>query len=131
AAFAAAGIAKAPPMATGFQAWKIAKGLYIVPLLFAYTPLVSGDFMQIMQIGFFALFGIYATNALIQVYAEGPLSLVSAPLLVLGAVGAYWPLAITYNLAGAACVVLAIWLSRRRRTMGVEAAAKNVTSAPA
>ena len=37
AAFAAAGIAGSRPMATGFESWKIAKGLYIVPLLFAYT----------------------------------------------------------------------------------------------
>jgi TRAP-type uncharacterized transport system fused permease subunit len=29
-------------MATGFTAWKMAKGLYIVPLLFAYTPILHG-----------------------------------------------------------------------------------------
>ena len=29
-----AAIAKTPPMATGMMAWKIAKGLYIVLLLF-------------------------------------------------------------------------------------------------
>ncbi|MGB0732702.1 MAG: TRAP transporter permease, partial [Pontibacterium sp.] len=34
-AFAAAAIAKTPPMSTGFMAWKVAKGLYLVPLLFA------------------------------------------------------------------------------------------------
>jgi TRAP-type uncharacterized transport system fused permease subunit len=43
AAFTAAGIAGSKPMATGFQSWKIAKGLYIVPLMFAYTPLISGE----------------------------------------------------------------------------------------
>jgi hypothetical protein len=31
-------------MATGFIAWKIAKGLYIVPLLYANTPYLAGDF---------------------------------------------------------------------------------------
>jgi TRAP-type uncharacterized transport system fused permease subunit len=35
AAFAAAGIAGTPPMATGMTSWKLAKGLYLVPLLFA------------------------------------------------------------------------------------------------
>ena len=70
-------------MATGFQAWKIAKGLYIVPLMFAYTPLISGNWMEICQIGFFALFGIYAINALIQYYAEGPLKIWHLPLLIL------------------------------------------------
>ena len=46
AAFTAAAIAKSPPMKTGFSAWKIAKGLYVVPLLFAYTPLLSGDWLK-------------------------------------------------------------------------------------
>jgi len=34
--------AKTPPMLTGFYSWKLAKGLYIVPLLFAYTPMLGG-----------------------------------------------------------------------------------------
>ncbi|MEM7020434.1 MAG: TRAP transporter fused permease subunit, partial [Pseudomonadota bacterium] len=38
AAYAAAGIAKAPPMASGVQAWKFAKGLYLIPLLMVYAP---------------------------------------------------------------------------------------------
>lgn len=108
AAFTAAGIAKSKPMATGFQAWKIAKGLYIVPLMFAYTPLVSGNWFEICQIGCFALFGIYAINALIQYYAEGPLKLWHVPLLVLGIVGAFWPLHWVANIIGAAVVVFVV-----------------------
>jgi TRAP transporter 4TM/12TM fusion protein len=114
AAFTAAGIAGSRPMATGFESWKIAKGLYVVPLLFAYTPLISGELIEVMQIGFFALFGIYATNAIIQWYAEGPIGPITVPLLVLGAIGAYWPLAIVPNLVGAGMVLGAIVISRRR-----------------
>lgn len=114
AAFAAAGIAGSKPMATGFESWKIAKGLYIVPLLFAYTPLVSGDLAQVMQVGFFALFGIYATNALIQWYAEGPIGLIGAALLGVGAIGAYWPLAWVPNIAGAAIITAVIVMSSRK-----------------
>lgn len=113
AAFAAAGIAGSKPMATGFESWKIAKGLYVVPLLFAYTPLISGDLIEVLQIGFFSLFGIYATYALIQWYAEGPIGLLSLPVLVLGAVGAYWPLALLPNIAGAIAIVGVILVSRR------------------
>ena len=116
AAFAAAGIAGSRPMATGFESWKIAKGLYIVPLLFAYTPLISGEFIEVLQIGFFALFGIYATNALIQWHSEGPIGLVTALLLVLGAIGAYWPLALLPNILGAAAVLMVIFLSTRKQT---------------
>lgn len=114
AAFTAAGIAGSKPMATGFESWKIAKGLYIVPLMFAYTPLITGTVPQMLQLGFFALFGIYATNVLIQRYAEGPLNPLLYGLIIAGAVGAYWPLNWTANLAGAALVVVAIVLSKRK-----------------
>lgn len=114
AAFAAAGIAGSKPMATGFQSWKIAKGLYIVPLMFAYTPLISGQWYEIVQIGFFALFGIYAINALIQNYAEGPLSLMMLLMLIIGCVGAFWPLNIILNVLGAVLVILVVKRSRSR-----------------
>mgnify|MGYP000128951056 CR=1 FL=1 len=116
AAFTAAGIAGSRPMATGFESWKIAKGLYVVPLLFAYTPLISGDLVEVAQIGFFALFGIYATNAIIQWYAEGPIGPITASLLVLGAIGAFLPLALLPNIAGATAIVTVIVLSSRRKT---------------
>jgi len=114
AAFTAAGIAGARPMATGFESWKIAKGLYIVPLLFAYTPLISGDLIEVLQIGLFALFGIYATNALIQNYSEGPIGVVEIGLLIVGAVLAYWPLNLVANIAGAALVLVAIMRSKSK-----------------
>jgi TRAP transporter 4TM/12TM fusion protein len=113
AAFAAAGIAGSKPMATGFQSWKIAKGLYIVPLLFAYTPLISGNWIEVLQIGFFALFGIYAINSLIQYYAEGPLSIVYVPVLIIGGAGAFWPLNLAANIGGAALIMGVVVLSAR------------------
>ena len=113
AAFTAAGIAKSPPMATGFQSWKAAKGLYIVPLLFAYTPLVNGSFLEMLQIGFFALFGIYATNALIARFAEGPIALWHWPMLLAGAILSFWPLDLMMNMFGATFVLGTIIQSHR------------------
>ena len=113
AAFTAAGIAKSPPMATGFQAWKAAKGLYVVPLLFAYTPLVNGTALEICQIGFFALFGIYATNAMIARYAEGPMAIWYWPVLIIGAGLSFWPLNLLFNILGAIAVLAIIFHSNR------------------
>ncbi len=112
AAFTAAGIAGSKPMATGFESWKIAKGLYIVPLMFAYTPLISGSLVEVLQIGFFALFGIYATNALIQRYAEGPLNPLLYMLIIGGAVGSFWPLNWFANITGCILIVLTVILSK-------------------
>ncbi len=114
AAFAAAGIAGSKPMATGFQSWKIAKGLYIVPLMFAYTPLISGQWYEVLQIGIFALFGIYAINAIIQNYAEGPLGYPLIALLAIGIIGAFWPLNLLVNIGGAILISFVIAASSRK-----------------
>ena len=117
AAFTAAGIAGSRPMATGFESWKLAKGLYIMPLMFAYTPMISGSFAEMLQLGFFALFGIYAINAVIQKYSEGPVG----PLAMLGftaaAILCFWPLEWLPNLSGAALVLVLIFLSRKKRRL--------------
>lgn len=117
AAFTAAGIAKSPPMATGFQAWKLAKGLYIVPLMFAYTPLISGNWMEICQLGFFALFGIYGFNMTIQNYSEGPLKLWYWPLIIGGIVGSFWPLHWVANIIGALMIIAVVILSSRQKSV--------------
>jgi TRAP transporter 4TM/12TM fusion protein len=39
-AYSAAGIAGSKPLQTGLEAWKLAKGLYLIPLLFCYTPIL-------------------------------------------------------------------------------------------
>ena len=50
ASFTAAAIAKSPPMLTGFYSWKIAKGLYFVPFLIAFTPLMSGNWGEMLEV---------------------------------------------------------------------------------
>lgn len=114
AAFTGAAIAGSRPMATGFESWKIAKGLYIVPLLFAYTPLISGEFMEVIQIGFFALFGIYAINSIIQFYSEGPIGLIDVGLLVAASILSFWPLMLVANSVGAILVLFVMLRSRRK-----------------
>ena len=108
AAFTAAGIAGSKPMATGFEAWKLAKGLYIVPLIFAYTPMIGGTMLEVVQIGFFSLFGIYAFNILIQRYAEGSVPLWLYPVFCAGGAAAFWPMELLINIAGAVIVSAAV-----------------------
>jgi TRAP transporter 4TM/12TM fusion protein len=101
-AFAAAGIAGSRPMATGFTAWKLAKGLYLVPLLFVYTPLITGNWRERLEAFGWACLGIYALCGLLQWHLEKPLSLASAALLLLSAVLLLWvPLGFWMHLAGA------------------------------
>lgn len=100
-AFAAAAIAKTPPMLTGMTAWKLAKGLYIIPLLMAYTPLIGGDTDTLMRLTFFGIFGLYATVAAMEGYMEDTLSLVPRLAALAAGVLMLWPnLDIWWQLAG-------------------------------
>ena len=90
-AFAAATIARTPPMRTGFTAWKIAKGLYLVPLLIAYTNIVSWDPVSVIQAGVFAILGTYAFVGALEGYLEGEIKgLHRIILLALGLI-LVWP----------------------------------------
>src|SRR5210317_464000 len=91
AAFTGAAIAGTKPMETGFQSWKLAKGLYVVPLLFAYTPFIGGSLIDDLTIFIFALFGLYAFAAALEGFMEARLDLVSRLLAVVCAVALLWP----------------------------------------
>ena len=73
-AFAAAAIAGTPQMRTGLTAWKLAKGLYIVPLLFVWSPLITGTPLEMVTVFVMALFGVYAIIAGLEGYLEHELS---------------------------------------------------------
>jgi TRAP transporter 4TM/12TM fusion protein len=110
AAFTAAAIAKAPAMATGFASWKLAKGLYIVPVLFAYTPFLSGDWPVMIQIFGFAVIGVYAVSATLQGCMEKPFGIVMRVLCLVSGLACMWPEATMFNIAGAAAVIgLLVW----------------------
>jgi len=107
-AFTAAAIARTSPMATGFTSWKVAKGIYIMPLLFAYSPLLSGDWLQVMETALFALLGIYAFTASLQGWLNGHLSLPVRGLAMLLALGLLWPAGIWVHLA-CGLLLASIW----------------------
>ncbi len=125
AAFTAAAIAKAPPMRTGLQSWKIAKGLYIVPLLFAYTPLVGGDPVAALEVFAFALVGVYGIAAALQGCMEAPLSWPLRAVAFGAGVAAVWPSDLLVDLTGVAVVLALLFWSVRsdRRATARRAAA--------
>ncbi len=115
-AFAAAAIAGSRPMATGFTAWKMAKGLYIVPLLFAFSPILSGTLWQQLEIALFTTAALYALAAAFEGHMEGPVGWpVRLALLGLCAV-LIWPVQEAEHYAAlAAFAALLVWNIRRDR----------------
>lgn len=81
-AFVAARIAKAPPMRTGWEAVKIAKVLYVVPFMFAYSSLLSDDWMEVVFDGLPLAFLFAVLPIMVEGHAHKPLSPVQRSVLV-------------------------------------------------
>ena len=118
AAFTGAAIAGTKPMATGLQAWKLAKGLYVVPLLFAYTPFIGGTWTGDLTIFFFAFFGLYAFAAGIEGFMESKLNPLFRLLSLAAAAALLWPAPWLVHLAGLIVLVGLFILSKRKDTSG-------------
>jgi len=59
--FAASGIAGSSPMKTAFTSWKLAKGLYIIPIIMAYHPLLlNGPTPEVIKTVIFSIISIIA-----------------------------------------------------------------------
>lgn len=113
AAFSAAAVAKADPMKTGFAAWRIAKGLYVIPLLMAYTPLMSGNFVAMVEVTIFALFGLWALTSALEGYAKGPLGWPFRTIFLVLGVGLLCPLGAIVHTGMAVGLIIANQLSGR------------------
>ncbi|MHA1190040.1 MAG: TRAP transporter large permease subunit, partial [Alphaproteobacteria bacterium] len=113
-AFAAAAIAKTPPMATGFTAWRLAKGLYIVPILFAYTPFLSGTWDQVLIIFVQAVIGSYALGAALDGHMEAPLAWPLRAAAAIAGVTVMWPGIALANLAAGAVIIALLAISVRK-----------------
>ena len=114
AAFAAAGIAGTRPMATGMTSWKVSKGLYLVPLLFAYSPLIAGTWPERLEVFGWACLGLYALAGLLHWHLETRLNALSAVLLGISAALLMWmPFGILLHCVGAAILVGVIIWQRR------------------
>ncbi|MEX0738617.1 MAG: TRAP transporter fused permease subunit [Pseudohongiella sp.] len=118
AAFAAAGIAGTRPMATGVTSWKIAKGLYLVPVLFAYSPLISGTWPERFYTFFWACIGMFAMAGLLQWRLDRPLNLITAAMLAVGAGLLMWaPLTVYHHIVGATLVCAVVFWQRRQNKL--------------
>ena len=100
ASFAAAGIAGTRPIATGLTSWKVAKGLYLVPVLFAYSPLISGTWPERIEVFIWSCLGLYAMAGLLQWHLETKINIMIAGGLATSAALLMWtPFPIYFHIA--------------------------------
>lgn len=97
ASFAGAGVAGANPMQTAFTSWKLAKGLYIIPIIMAYRPLLGmgkGYDMLHWEVGLTMLIttlGLVAFAAAIERYLFRKATWMETILLWMAAAALFWP----------------------------------------
>jgi len=65
--FAASGIAGSSPMKTAFTSWKLAKGIYIIPVIMAYHPLLlNGPPWEVVKTVIFSILAIIGFVACLE-----------------------------------------------------------------
>jgi TRAP transporter 4TM/12TM fusion protein len=111
AAFTAAAIAKTPPMATGFASWKVAKGLYIVPVLFAYGPILTAGWGEALAIFVTGLVGVYGIAAALEGWMEHRLAWPFRLVALAGGIACLWPLSWLVTGVGVAAVLAILALN--------------------
>ena len=93
AAFAGAGIANADPFKTSVEAWKFAKGLYLIPLFMVFNPeiIVGGPVLLVIWnvITAFAALGAFA--AALEGYMFTHMRWFSRILAATGTIAIFWP----------------------------------------
>lgn len=117
ASFAGAGIARANPMKTALTSWKLAKGIYIIPIVMAYRPLLGmGTGYELMhwEVIFTMItttLGLVAFASAIERYFLRKTTLVETLLFWVAAFGLCWP-ELWADIAGFAALILACGLQK-------------------
>ncbi len=115
AAYAASGLAGTDAMRAGMQAWKFAKGLYLIPLLMVYAPgiMFTGAPVHIAIDLTRGLLGLWSFAAALEGYMFTLATPFERVLLLTAGVALFWPL-LAANGAGFALLALAVLLNRPR-----------------
>lgn len=118
AGFAGAAIAGSKPMETSVQAWKYAKGLYLIPLFMVFNEeiILGGPLPLVLWAGAIAILGLVAFAAVLEGFLWRPMSIWMRILLVPGVVALFWP-SLMIEIAGFILISVLLgmnWMQTRR-----------------
>ncbi|NNU80323.1 TRAP transporter permease [Halovulum dunhuangense] len=114
AGFAGAAIAGSKPMETSVQAWKYAKGLYLIPMFMVYNEsiILGGPLPLVLWNGIIAIIALTAFAAALEGFLWAPMPLWQRLAIVPGTVAIFWP-DIGIEAAGAALILVVLALNWR------------------
>lgn len=118
AGFAGAAIAGSKPMETSFQAWKFAKGLYLIPLFMVFNPeiIMGGPVPVVVWNGVIAILALGAFAAALEGYLFTRMSWLPRLAITAAIIAVFYPNLLS-EIAGVAVMVIAIganWLASKR-----------------
>lgn len=118
AGFAGAAIAGSKPMETSFQAWKFAKGLYLIPLFMVFNPeiIMGGPIAIVIWNAVIAILALGAFAAALEGYLFTRMSWLPRLAITAAIVGVFYPNLMT-EIAGVAVMIAFIganWLASKR-----------------
>jgi TRAP transporter 4TM/12TM fusion protein len=115
AAYSAAGISGSKPLETGIESWKLAKGLYLVPLLFVYTPILfEGPLWQVAETTATALLGLFTMAAVFEGYHLKELGWLERLLFLSVTALLLWPSLMAHGAGVVLFISLCFWQRIRR-----------------
>ena len=120
AGFAGAAIAGSKPMETSFQAWKFAKGLYLIPLFMVFNPeiIVGGPVPLVIWNALIALLALCSFAAALEGYLFTRMGWPSRIAISIAIIGVFYP-NLMAEVAGVVVMsgaILANWLANRRQS---------------
>lgn len=110
AAYSAAGIAGSKPLETGLESWKLAKGLYIIPLMFIYEPaiLFQGPLSTTIENIITGTVGLFTFAVFFEGYFVRKLNWPERIIIGISSWLLFWPETIS-NIAGIIITII-MWL---------------------
>ncbi|MBN1830454.1 MAG: TRAP transporter permease [Deltaproteobacteria bacterium] len=126
AAYTAAGIAGSRPFETGMQGWKLASGIYFIPLLIVYSPILfEGSAVAAIEVTLTGLCGLFSFAILLEGFYRKKVNIFLRPFFGVAAAMMFWPEMVTDLLGVALCaVLLAIHFLTGRKSSGQAAMEK-------
>jgi TRAP transporter 4TM/12TM fusion protein len=118
AGFAGAAIAGSKPLETSVQAWKYAKGLYLIPLFMVYNDVIiyGGPLPLVLWNGFIAIVALVGFAVALEGFLWRTMPLWQRALMVPGVVAIFWP-DLFVEAAGTALILLLLaanWVQSRQ-----------------
>ena len=117
-AYAGAAIADAPPMKTGFTAFKLGIAAFIVPFIFIFEPalLLMGDWATILQAVFTAVLGVVCLASSMQGWLFTESSPAERVMMFVAGIVLVYPGLLTDLIGfGTASLVFFIQIARKKR----------------